>query len=457
MTDAFARHRLIVPGSNDVGPRDLVPMMLNLMLRMKTEPLVQAEAKPTFQPLEGEVEVSPPDLYAANMIEWATERHASDLFLSDCENCVVVSIRRLGKIETVRKLQRSYGHRLMGHLRVISGADAGDMIRPAEGRGVIVTPAGNQVDLRLSSIPTLYGQDVSIRLFDPVRGARSIENLGYDPEELATIESLIHRPAGLILVSGPVGSGKSSTLYSAIEKLNDGTRKIHTLEDPIEHSLPGIMQTQINLKAGLDFSDLLPVVLRHSPDVIMVGEIRDSKTASTAVRAGASGQLVMATIHARNTAEAVDAMMQYDTKPKFLAGALVGVINQRLIRKLCSHCRTFLREIDLDIGHRIRSRLQGMTPSLYAPGGCDECFGNGYVSLACVSEVMSVGASLSQAIAQRTTASKLETMAVDGGMLCLAEVAIARVLRGETTAQEANHAIEDPMLAELARLARETN
>lgn len=424
------------------------------MFTMTTKNHDDTEQEISFEPLEGEVEVSPPDVYAANMIEWAIERRASDLFISDSENCVLVSIRRLGKLEMVRKLQRSYGHRLMGHLRVLSGADAGDMIRPAEGRGVVVTPDGSQVDLRLSSIPTLYGQDVSIRLFDPVRGARSIDKLGYDDEELATIESLIHRPAGLILVSGPVGSGKSSTLYSAIEELNDGSRKIHTLEDPIEHSLPGVMQTQINLKAGLDFADLLPVVLRHSPDVIMVGEIRDSRTASTAVRAGASGQLVMATIHAKNTAEAIDAMLQYETKPKFLAGALVGVINQRLIRQLCTNCRTFHRHVDLDIGNRIGARLHGMTPSLYRPGGCDQCFGTGFASLACVPEIMNVDATLSQAISQRMAAAKLETMAVNTGMLCLAEVAIARVLRGETTAGEANHAIEDPLLAELSRLAK---
>ncbi len=430
-------------------------MYLQRLPTMTTKNLDAVEDNVTFRTLEGEVEISPPDVYAANMIEWAIERHASDLFISDSENCVLVSIRRLGKIESVCKLQRGYGHRLMGHLRVLSGADAGEMIRPAEGRGVIVTPRGNQIDLRLSSIPTLYGQDVSIRLFDPVRGARSIEQLGYDDEDLATIQSLIHRPAGLILVSGPVSSGKSSTLYSAIEELNDGSRKIHTLEDPIEHSLPGVMQTQINLKAGLDFADLLPVVLRHSPDVIMVGEIRDSRTASTAVRAGASGQLVLATIHAKNTAEAIDAVLQYDTKPKFLAGALIGVINQRLIRKLCPACRRHQRHVDLDIGDRIRSRLRGMTPSLYGPAGCDACFGTGFVSLACVPEVMAVDASVSHAISQRMTAAKLETMAVDAGMLCLAEVAIAHVLRGETTAQEANHAIEDPMLAELARLAKD--
>ncbi|TWU49404.1 GspE/PulE family protein [Rubripirellula reticaptiva] len=407
-----------------------------------------------FEPLEGEVEISPPEMYAANLVEWAVERHASDLFISDSEHCVLVAIRRLGKIELVRKLARQYGKRLQGHLRVLAGADAGESIRPADGRGVLTTPNGSEIDLRLSSIPTLYGQDIAIRLFDPVRGARSIDKLGYDPSELQTILDLIHRPSGLVLVAGPVGSGKSSTLYSAVEALNDGTRKIHTLEDPIEHSLPGVMQSQVNIKAGLDFADLLTAVLRHSPDVIMVGEIRDSRTASTAVRAGASGQLVLATIHAKSCAEAVDAMLQYDTKPKFLAGALLGVINQRLLRQLCPNCRRPICDVDMDIGPRIGNVLGGQKPQLFEAVGCDQCFGAGFASLACVPEIMDLNHHLCHAIGEGVSAADLETLAVDEGMLCLAEVTAARVLRGETTADEANHAIADPLLATLSALAK---
>ncbi|TWU56419.1 Type II secretion system protein E [Rubripirellula tenax] len=407
-----------------------------------------------FQPLHGETELSPPEVYAANLVEWAVERHASDLFISDSESSVLVSIRRLGKIEPVRQLARQYGKRLQGHLRVLAGADAGESIRPSDGRGVLATPDGSLIDLRLSSIPTLYGQDVAIRLFDPIRGARSIENLGYDDSEMQTIVDLIHRPSGLILVAGPVASGKSSTLYSAVEALNDGTRKIHTLEDPIEHSLPGVMQSQVNLRAGLDFADLLSAVLRHSPDVIMIGEIRDSRTASTAVRAGASGQLVLATIHAKSCAEAVDAMLQYDTMPKFLAGALIGVINQRLLRKLCPKCRKPLLDVEMDIGPRIRSVLCGQEPRLYGAAGCEECFGDGFDALTCVPEVMRMDHRLCEAIGNGASAAQLETIAIDEGMLCLAEVTAARVLRGLTTADEANQAVADPLLATLAALAK---
>ncbi len=277
-----------------------------------------------FDDLEGETELTPPELYAANLIDWALDRHASDLFISDTANSVLVSMRRLGKIELIRRLARDYGHRLQGHLRVISGSDAVENIRPTEGRGVLETPSGAKVDLRLSTMPTLHGADVAVRLFDPARGARSLDRLGMDAFELEIMDQLLARPSGLMLFVGPVASGKSTSLYAMIERLNDGTRKIHTLEDPIERAIPNVMQTRINLRAGLDYPELLAVVMRHSPDVIMIGEIRDPRTAAAAARAAASGQLVLATMHAKSASEAIETLLHYDIHPKYLAGAAGG-------------------------------------------------------------------------------------------------------------------------------------
>jgi type II secretory ATPase GspE/PulE/Tfp pilus assembly ATPase PilB-like protein len=403
-----------------------------------------------FVEIEGEIEMTPPDMYAAYLIEWAVERRASDLFVSDHENCVVVAVRRMGKVEVVRRLARSYGHRLQGHLRVLSGGDAGEMIRPSEGRGVVRTPNGSNVDLRLSCIPTLFGQDVAIRLFDPVRGARHLPDLGLDPDELTQLIELLERPAGLILVAGPVASGKSSTLYAAIDHLNDGTRKIHALEDPIEHSLSGVMQSQVNLRAGLDFADLLAVVLRHSPDVIMIGEVRDARTAETAVRAGASGQLVLATIHGKTAVQAIDSMLQYKANPKFLASSLIGIINQRLIRKLCTDCRQMVTlEESIEVPERLRARLGNVTPAIYRAVGCEKCFGDGFTSLTCLPEIMPVSRAISESIANGDAAIHLETLAREEGMLTLAEAAAIRVLRGDTTAFEVNRIVSDPFLASL--------
>jgi type IV pilus assembly protein PilB len=407
-----------------------------------------------FEDLEGETELTPPEIYASNLIEWAVERHASDLFVSDSENSVIVAVRRLGRVEPVRRLARDYGHRLQGHLRVLAGADAGEIIRPAEGRGVLATPNGHNIDLRLSCMPTLFGQDVAIRLFDPVRGARSIDKLGFDPVELQTVRDLIAQPSGLILVAGPTGSGKSSTLYAAVAALNDGTRKIHTLEDPIEHSVPGVMQSQINLRAGLDFAELLAAVLRHSPDVIMIGEIRDARTAETAVRAGTSGQLVLATIHAKTAAEAVDSMLHFESNPKFVARSLLGVINQRLIRHVCPECRQPLDVGPLEVSARIQPRLGDLAPTLCDAPGCEHCFGDGFTALTCVPEILTTNREFKDVISGGAPASVLEDAARDQGMLLLWEAVALRVYRGQTTAEEAHRAVPDPLLASLAELAR---
>lgn len=404
--------------------------------------------------LEAETELTPPELYAANLIEWALERHASDLFVSDSDTCVMVMVRQMGRIQVIRRLAKAYGRRLQGHLRVLAGADAGEIVRPVEGRGVITTPDGLIADLRLSCMPTLFGQDVAIRLFHPVHGARKLHNLGLDAHDLELVNSLATRSSGLILLAGPVASGKSSTLYAMLDLLNDGTRKIHTIEDPIEHSLAGIMQSQVNEKAHLGFAELLSAVLRHSPDVIMIGEIRDQKTAETAVRAGASGQLVLATVHAKSSAEAIDMMLQYDANRKFLAGALIGVINQRLIRRLCSQCRVDLELGDrIEVSDRIRERLQGEPPRLYRAAGCSACHDVGFDSLVSLPEIMCVDDVLSAAIKEDMSSAKLEALATERGMLSLAESAILQVVQGVTSPQEAGRTVSDPELTRLISLS----
>jgi len=406
-----------------------------------------------FQELDnsgGETELAPPELFAAHLIEWCLERSASDLFVSDVDGAVMVAVRRLGRIEAVRRLARQYGHRLQGHLRVLAGADAGDTVHPVEGRGTITTPDGSKAQLRLSTIPTFFGQDVAIRLFDPERGARTINDLGMDACEVSTLEELVNRQSGLVLVTGPVASGKTCTLYAMLDHLNDGSRKIHTIEDPIEHSLTGTMQTAVNRKLGLDFADLLTAVLRHSPDVIMLGEVRDQGTARTAVRAGASGQLVLATVHSKNAAEAVDMMLQYESNPKFFSRALIGVINQRLVPRLCQQCRVAGAEVDQKaIPQRVRDRLAGAEPKLYASKGCPACNECGYDGLVAMPEVMSITESVEQAMAEHAPATELEAEAIRSGMLPLREVAMSYVLRGITTIEEATRVVDAPAIAEL--------
>ncbi|MGI9474189.1 MAG: GspE/PulE family protein [Rubripirellula sp.] len=402
-----------------------------------------------FEELEGETELTPPEVYAANLVEWAVEHQASDLFISDTDRSITVSMRRLGRIEPIRRLACDYGRRLQGHLRVLAGGDVGETMRPTEGRGVIGTPGGREVDMRLSTMPTLFGQDVAIRLFDPASGVRSLDALGYDQTELQIVREMLQQPSGMMLVAGPVASGKSSTLYALVDALNDGTRKIHTLEDPIEHAIPGVMQSQINERAGVGFNELLSAVLRHSPDVIMIGEIRDARTASTALRAGASGQLVLATIHAKSAAEAVDSLLQFDADPKSISQALLGVINQRLVRQLCTDCRQTIDEETPDVTKRVQPRLGDLPPHYWRAPGCDVCFGKGFSNLTCAPEILAVDRNLKGVIAGGSGAIALEDAAKEQGMLTMAESLAARVYRGETTALEAHRMIPAPQFADL--------
>lgn len=406
--------------------------------------------------IEGETELASPEMYAANLVEWAAERHASDIFISDDRRSVIVAVKRLGRVEMVRRLARVYGNRLQGHFRVLANAGAGDFIHPAEGRGV-VSAGARDIDFRLSAVPTVFGQDVSIRIFSPSRARRRLEGLGMDETELETFKRLLDLRSGLILVSGPVASGKTNTLYAALHYLHDGTRKIHTLEDPVEHTIPGIQQSQVNLRAGVDFVDLLVTVLRHSPDVIMVGEIRDAETAQIAVRAGASGQMVLASLHADSAPEAIDVLRQYGVHPNFLARTLIGVISQQLVRRLCVACRRKIDGVEVHLEPRVRDRLGDVEPTFYMPGHCAKCFESGYEELTCVPEILVINREIEEAIMEGAPSRGIEKIARRSGMLSIAEAAQLRVLRGETTAPEALRAIDDPDLARFGAAPREAS
>ena len=210
---------------------------------------------------------------------------------------------------------------------------------PADGRWICVLPSGRRIDLRINTIPTLRGEGMAIRLLECGEGLPRLSQLGYPPHALETLRDLLNSASGLLLVTGPTGAGKTTTLYACLHYLNDGHRKINTIEDPVEYELPGIHQSEVRADYELDFPVLLRNVLRQAPDVIMIGEIRDSVTAETAVRAANSGHLVLATLHAACAAGCIDTMLCYGVNHRFLASSLLGAVSQRLVRRLCDHCK----------------------------------------------------------------------------------------------------------------------
>jgi type II secretory ATPase GspE/PulE/Tfp pilus assembly ATPase PilB-like protein len=319
----------------------------------------------------------------------------------------------------------------------------GQKMRPEDGRWVYPRPGGQAVDLRMSSIPTLYGEDMAIRILSRDLRLMDLENLGLGRHDLGNLQTMLRSPSGLILVTGPAGAGKTTTLYACIHRLNDGARRINTIEDPVEYALPGIRQSQVNPRINLDFPELLRSVLRQSADVILVGEIRDPVTAETTVRAAKSGMLVLATLHAPTAPAAIDSMYALGVHPYFLASSLLGVLAQRLVRTLCPACK-----LPVDISESpqtfddVRRWLapdQGQ--AIYAAAGCPACRQEGYTGRTGVFEVLRVSREFRQRIAEQRTTRELRDQAVREGMLDVRRSALLKVAEGLTSTEEIMRAI----------------
>jgi type II secretory ATPase GspE/PulE/Tfp pilus assembly ATPase PilB-like protein len=374
----------------------------------------------------------------SRMIRQAVDLPASDLFLTWNEEDCSVSVRHLGISKRLTRINREEGRRVVNYVKAMAGMDLAQKMRPLDGRWLCQLENGKRVDLRVNTIPTMYGEDMALRLFDSQISLRQLEQLGLHRRDLGILKTLLSSPSGLILVTGPTGSGKTTTLYACLHHLNDGTRKINTIEDPIEYALEGVHQSSINPKIKLDFPELLRSVLRQAPDVIMVGEIRDPVTAETAVRAANSGHLVLATLHAPIAAGAVDSMLSLEVHPHFLGSCLLGVLTQRLVRTLCDHCK---RSYDISESPHtfddVRPWLQpGQGELLYSAPGCHHCNQEGYTGRTGVFEVLKASKEIRRLIAERRTVREIRDKAVEQGMLDMRRSALLKVADGITSTEE---------------------
>ncbi len=371
------------------------------------------------------------------IIERAADLHVSDLFLLAEEAGLRVAFRRMGGIETVAALPLETGRSVVTLLKAEAGIDLGDRRRPHEGRR-IQTVGDRVIDLRINIIPTLYGEDVTARLLDRKFGLRTLEQIGLTRIELNKMQAMLNNPSGLILVTGPTGTGKTTTLYAAVQYLNDGTRKINTLEDPVEYAVPGLRQSQANTKVGLDFPELLRNVLRQSADVIMIGEIRDEETAATAVRAANSGTVVLSTLHSPVAAGAVQSMAALGVNRYFLSNCLLGVVAQRLVRTLCQKCRVAYDISESpDTFSDIQSFLEpGFGTYIFGPGACEACLQQGYSGRTAIVELMVFNKALRQLVAKGCSSEELQTFAIQQGMLEFRRSAMVKVAMGVTSTEE---------------------
>ena len=385
-----------------------------------------------------------PEAAVAALVEHAAKLPASDLFYSTNENHVAVSVRHFGMMRLLTILSSDLGRRCVSYIKAMAGVDLAETRRPLDGRWIHELTTGNRVDLRISTLPTLYGEDLTIRLLNYSANVQGIDQVGLSREEQNILTSMLNSPSGLILVTGPVGSGKTTTLYAGLKYLNNGERKINTIEDPIEYSIPGLRQSQVNTKAEVGFPELLRSVLRQSPDVIMVGEIRDHMTAETAVRAANSGHLVLATLHAPIASAAVQSMLSLGVHPHFLSSSLIGIIAQRLVRTLCPACKVSFDVFDSapHIFDEVRPWLErGQGEYLYVAKGCKECYQSGYSGRTGVFEVLKVSREVRRLVAEGRPTREIRQQAAEEGLLELRRSALLRVAQGLTSAEEVLRAI----------------
>jgi general secretion pathway protein E len=373
-----------------------------------------------------------------SLIEHALSLGASDLFLIANEEHVAVLVRHLGVVRPISILSPDHGKKCLAHIKALSKIDTTERRRPMDGRWIFETNEGDRVDIRLNVIPTVHGEDLALRLLVRGGGMWKLEDVGMTEQQYDMYCSMIASPSGLILLCGPTGSGKSATLYGSLVRLNDGRRKINTIEDPVEYVVDGIRQSQVNTTIGLGFSDLLRAVLRQSPDVIMVGEIRDAETAQIAAHAAASGTMVFATIHAPSAPGAIQAMRSLGVHSHFLANALRGVVSQRLVRTFCEKCRVSFDLSDApDMFEEVKPLLaKDEGKVLWAPRGCDDCNREGYTGRTGVFEVMSISRQIRELIANGESAAAIRTQATTEGMLEFRQAALLKVAKGLTSTEE---------------------
>lgn len=369
----------------------------------------------------------------------AIQSRASDIHLEPEEAGVAVRYRIDGVLRQVMILPKPAGVPLVSRVKIMAQLDIADRLRPQDGRARVEV-GGNRVDLRVSTLPASQGEKVVIRILDQRSTVLSLDGLGLNPDELERIHSMLQTREGIILVTGPTGSGKTTTLYSMLRTIQARGVNIVTVEDPVEYRLQGIVQVQVNEKAGLTFPSALRSILRQDPDVILVGEVRDQETAMIAIQASLTGHLVLTTLHTIDAASSVARLMDIGVESYKIAAAVKGVLAQRLLRRLCLHCR-------LPATGEVPARLSQWFPAgvtLYMAVGCPECATTGYLGRLAITEVLVSSPEVERRIAAGDTADRLAEAAREAGMRGLWESGVQHVRNGVTSLDEIMRVLEVP-------------
>ncbi|WP_171013636.1 GspE/PulE family protein [Chitinivorax sp. B] len=370
----------------------------------------------------------------------AVQKGASDIHFEPEQSFLRIRYRIDGVLRQVRSLHRTYWPAMAVRLKVMSGMNIAESRAPQDGR-ISLTLLGRPLDFRVASQPTIHGENIVLRILDRLKGLVPIEDLGLPPDSLSLLKLMIARPEGIILVTGPTGSGKTTTLYSILNYINAEGVNIMTLEDPVEYPMPMIRQTSVNEAAKMDFASGVRSMMRQDPDVILVGEVRDQDTAEMAFRAAMTGHQVYSTLHTNSAIGAIPRLLDIGVLPDVMAGNIIGMIAQRLVRKLCLACR---EAYELDPFERMLLGLHDgqLAPTVYRATGCPACDHHGYKGRVAVLEVLKMDADLDELLARRATIREIRTTALRKGFRPLADDAIRRVLEGITSLDEISRVVD---------------
>jgi len=398
-----------------------------------TKEHMAASTQQVSEDIEEDVKNAPVVRLIDSIIKNASKAGASDIHIEPFEKYVRIRYRIDGELKEVLKSPKETLGALIARIKILANLNIAERRVPQDGR-IVTEFEGSKIDLRVSTIPTIFGEKAVIRILSRENFIIGKEKLGLNVLELEQIDSMLKVPYGIILVSGPTGSGKSTTLYSMLNDLNSDTKNIITVEDPVEYMMEGINQVNVNAKAGLTFASGLRSILRQDPDIVMIGEIRDNETAEIAIRAAITGHLVLSTIHTNDAPSSVIRLMDMGIEPYLVASAVAGIVSQRLVRKICSHCNEEYEAteyekklLNVDLNKPLKLN-RGM--------GCDYCGGSGYLGRTGVYEIMEIEREHREYIMNNKNTDELRDLCIKKGMKTLRNSCIDLVQKGITTTEE---------------------
>ena len=374
------------------------------------------------------------------LLHRAVQERASDIHIEPQFNELVVRLRVDGLLREEQRLPKWTQSAIVSRIKVLSNLDIAEKRQPQDGR-LVAEIAGRRVDMRVSTLPLTNGEKVVMRVVDQGRANVELDTLGMAARDLERLRGFLHRPQGILLVTGPTGSGKSTLLYSALRAIQHVTRNITTVEDPVEYQLTGINQVQVDERGKKTFAGALRAILRQDPDVIMIGEIRDKETAQIAFRASVTGHLVLSTVHTNDAAGAVTRLVDLGLEPFMVASSLVGVVSMRLVRTLCPRCREAYTVEAASLNRLGGHHSDQGALTLYRGQGCPNCRGAGFTGRTGIFEVLAVTDAMRSQIVHGAPDNEIRKVAIEGGMRPIGEDGLEKVLAGRTTLEEVTRVV----------------